>query len=714
MSDDRAALSSLRLWATLDVVYGAAVAALAAFVVPWKTPAANLALLGYAGLVVLGAPALGFGWRAGYRLAVATSVLALGGTALVVGGLVASFVHLSAIWGSFGQGAALASLFLAGAAFQVLGLYPALRLRALLSRPVRARFGAGRGAASAMLVLAWGVAGAAAFVHGRYAVDVAPPLPEGALGPALGAVRAALEGRPPPAVPDAPLGPGPLYVSIHDGKLLARATGAGATLGEAVTAAARVLGAHPERARLARGRIKIDRPVGRAPLPGGAWLSLSIEPGRDGVRRRGQAEGLLPDDLVAARAIGATAVHRALPEVRVGVSAAYLGERLGGTADLERFRVESWIECPRGACRLERGTVLDAPVDLRAAALAAGDFLLRQQEADHTFTYLFDPLAARRGGSAAYSVGRHAGAIYSLAMLHGATGEARFERGARRALGWLEARTRGCGPGACVVEGARSKLGTTSLALIAAAELHASTGDAAAAHYARRLGDFVRSMQRPDGDFHHTFAVAAGAPEPSAARMYESEEAAFALVKAHRVTRDGAFRDAAARALAHLTGPKYGFFLGRFVHGVDSWTCMAAAEADPGAPALLRFCGEYAAFLRRLQYGAGAPPDFVGHYGFSHLVVPQAPATAGLTEAVLAVVALSRRHGVRDEALEAQARLGLGALARDQVRADNDHLFPEPLAARGAIRRSLVEPEVRIDFVQHAASAFVRGVALGL
>ena len=58
--------------------------------------------------------------------------------------------------------------------------------------------------------------------------------------------------------------------------------------------------------------------------------------------------------------------------------------------------------------------------------------------------------------------------------------------------------------------------------------------------------------------------------------------------------------------------------------------------------------------------------------------------------------------------------LTLNALARDQIRDDNTYLMPQPLRARGGIRRSLVEQEIRIDFTQHAANALIRGATLRL
>jgi hypothetical protein len=122
----------------------------------------------------------------------------------------------------------------------------------------------------------------------------------------------------------------------------------------------------------------------------------------------------------------------------------------------------------------------------------------------------------------------------------------------------------------------------------------------------------------------------------------------------------------------------------------------------------------YCSFLRRIQYrpGAWTNDDFRGHYGFPVLAPPPAGATSSATEAALSTYALAEHHGVRDREIREQVVIALDALVRDQIRADNSWLMPNPDAAAGGIRRSLVEQDVRIDFTQHAASALVRGAQL--
>jgi hypothetical protein len=195
--------------------------------------------------------------------------------------------------------------------------------------------------------------------------------------------------------------------------------------------------------------------------------------------------------------------------------------------------------------------------------------------------------------------------------------------------------------------------------------------------------------------------------------MFASEEAAFGLVLADQVLGEPGAREAARRALDYLTGPKYGgFFAGQFIYGADAWTCVAADQAWPvlSSPRYLDFCLGYASFLRRLQFApAGWPPGFAGHYGFSALMVPQAPAAGGFSESVVATLDLARHYHQDHPELVAQLHAGLDALVRDQIRPDNDWMMPHPDQALGGIRRSLVEQEIRIDFPQHAIAAWLRG-----
>jgi hypothetical protein len=462
-------------------------------------------------------------------------------------------------------------------------------------------------------------------------------------------------------------------------------------------------------------------------------LGLSLDPGLDGLEAEGGSRAIpavLPDDLLAAAVAGASAPMPELDELRLGVDGRWLADRLGQEAPapprLRRIRLESWIEPLEAGSpplRVHRGQVLARQPSAGTAAALAGGFILRQVQSDGRFDYRYDPLTDSSLPAAGYSIPRHAGTAYGLALLFAVTGQPRFGEAARDALGWLALQIGpGCGGSpdrACVAEAGEVNVGASALAAVAMLEYQRRTGDRRFEAVSRRLLRLLRELQQPGGDFHHRYDDRTGAAISGPPRMFVSEQAALALVLGHRVLGQAADLVAAERALDYLTGSKYDFFLGRFIYGADHWTCIAAEEAWPALRhrRYLDFCTGYAAFMSRLQYpeAPGSPArDFAGHYGFSYLLVPQAPATAGFTEALLSTLALAAHHGAPTERLRAQSRAALTALVRDQVRPESSYLVRNPARAEGAFRRSLVEPEVRIDFVQHAASALVRGHALGV
>jgi hypothetical protein len=725
------ARTTMRTWAVLDVIYGAAVVALAIWAVPAKLPAANLALVAYGVAVAGGAPGLWRGARWAWRLALGTCLLGLAAALVVVSGLVASWAYLRAVYGAFGAGASLASLLIAGMVFQLLGLYPAVRLRALLRREVRELQRAGRAplVAAGLLVLLPVATGGV--VHARHVLAPLPPLPDLALAPALAALRARAEGREPPAAPSLaglPVGEGPLFVTLwNDGERVARAGGAGRDLAQAVEVAGQALRAALVAAgRPAVGRLRVDRVVARAPVP--RWpplaLSLGLDPGLDGLAGAGGQVAFLPDDVLRAAVAGSAAPMPQLDELRAGIDLGWMRARLaeaGVTGPLQRLRTESWIEGEGGALRLHRSQPqTSGALSARRAAERAGDYILAQLESDGRFRYRYQPFLGERLEGGRYSVPRHAGTAYALVQLHAATGQPRFREGAEAALQWLAQQVRDlCGAGrACLLEEDRAPLGQAALTAIALLTYQGQTGDRRYAALAGGLLEFLLSMQRPDGELHHLYGATEQQVIEQPPQMFASEQAALALVLGDRELRDPRYGRAAERALDFLTGRKHDHFLGRFVFGADHWTCLAADAALPALPhrRYLDFCRGYADFMRRLQYPAdpqGAARDFAGHYGFGYLLVPQAPATAGFAEALLATVSLARHHGADTVALADQARAALHALARDQLPADH-YLARAPQRALGGIRRSLVEPEIRIDFVQHAASALARAPALGL
>lgn len=715
----------LRFWAIMDVVYAFALAALLVVFVPWKWPLAHGIALTYLTLHAVSAPGL---WRAArwaWRLAVGMSVAGLLLAIAVVGGLLGSWAYLKGVYGSFGTGASLVSLLMAATAFQALGLYSALRLRSLLRRPVRSHMRGGRAAAAAIGLGLGLMAGHATGIYNHHRLPQKPGLAAESARAALAWLRANLQGET-LAVPSEGPERVEAWVSLFvQGRLLARAHAQRPTWADTLSELRAQLAPAVDRESLAAGRLKLDIALGAAPMPAtlGFAEAIGFEPGRDGVRQRKGTRAVLPDDMIAADVYGTTPLLPFLDEVRLGVAPAWLRQRLEAPAEaaLERFAVQSFIECgsPRGrVCQVNRGVVDLAPLATKQAALYAGQFMLRQQKPDGTFTYVYQPWQNVDQASG-YNFARHAGTAYTLALLTPLSPEQGFAGGALDALQWLMNQSAPvCGGQLCVREGNTAKVGSNALTLLALATYQQRTGDTRWAGTTRSLAEFLLSLQKPSGDLVPSYLIEQQrAAHEMPLQMFASEEAAFAWARVARVLGDARFATASARALAFLTKDKYRDFLGRFTYGADSWTCMAAAELPRSLvqTAWVDFCLGYADFLRRLQFAAGqGDPAFEGHYGFTHVLVPQAPAAAGFAEALTATLQLAREHGRPSAGLEGHVRAALAALKRDQLRPGNDYLAQAPVQAWGGIRRSVVQSEIRIDFVQHAAAALAHGHQLGL
>jgi hypothetical protein len=502
-------------------------------------------------------------------------------------------------------------------------------------------------------------------------------------------------------------------------------------------------------------RIKGDVVMARAPIP--SWpdplFELAIVPGVDGigVDVAGREAWLLPDDLMEADALAGHAPAPGL-DFELGIKREVIDELLAKKLGLDeagyarahkryfRFRLDSFIESADRTRILPvvRGNTPGPRLSkeaLLAGAVAGGRYLLRHLYDDGRFGYEYTPATDKdEAYGLDYSLPRHAGATYFLSQVYGATHDAAFRDGARRALDFMAQRQPdACGrpDRSCVVNRDMrwADLGAASMALLAVTEFESATGDRAQMPWARRLAAFVLYMQKPDGDFCHLFDSLADRRDEKTKLLYFSGEAAFSLAKLTKLVGPNdpeyaRYAEALDRGLDYLTGKQYAHLAGQFFFGEDHWTCMAAeAGWDALPPAhrdrYARFCDQFVAFLRRTQFKptdavAQAQPDFVGAYGFSPFLPPHATPVGSRSETTVSTYAMQLRRGIagRDEgrATLEQIRLGMQFLLDHQIRDDNAYLMANPEAARGGFLMSDVKRYVRVDFIQHSCSAMLRAI----
>ncbi len=341
------------------------------------------------------------------------------------------------------------------------------------------------------------------------------------------------------------------------------------------------------------------------------------------------------------------------------------------------------------------------------------------------FRYIYYPLTDNYlvGG---YSLPRHAGTTYILALLAGRLKKEplvsprqveEFRRGAALAIGYLADRVRRgrCqGPDyRCVALGRYTDLGSTALPVVAVMEYIRQTGDRRFESLGRQMANFLLFMQQPSGEFCHIFDVVKKRRDCKTKLLYYSGEAALALAMAYKVLGDKAYLDAAKSALDYQTGPYISPLTMKFLYGEDHWTAIAANEIWPHAKkaAYARFAYGFAVYQQRQQFVPNETfDDYVGGYGITPFFPPHLTPAGSRTEAAVAAYKLSLARGEPRYDILNQIRLAFSYIIRHQVRLDNAYMFVDPWKADGAIRKSPVKYDVRIDYIQHTVSAMLNGL----
>jgi hypothetical protein len=489
------------------------------------------------------------------------------------------------------------------------------------------------------------------------------------------------------------------------------------------------LAAHPG-ATLVYESVVGEGPVLLRPT---AAFCLSLVPGRDGLVATfdGETAYLTPDELLARQAYDRGLDLPGGLGVQAGVDApvalGVLADRLRTTARdlvdkgrIRRVRVVRTVPQRPPAGAAERTSLIRAQTmtndDVRDGAIAAGRFLARGVDAEGRFRYLVDAPTNRT--LPGYDWPRHAGATYFLAQVAETSQDPQISWAALRAASWLRDHAMvDCGESRCIGSDPVVDVGSAALTVIAFVEVARTGLDPGYALLVPGLTAFLRSQQRPDGEFMHEYDRQGRHPI-DVQLLYYSGEAALALSRAHTLLGDARDLDGATRAVAYLVGPGWSFFGSRYYFGEEHWTCQAMDDLWARAPSrsALDFCMRWLSYGRKLQYASGDTAyDADGAYGFGPVITPRLTPAGSRSEAGIAVLDAGRRAGLPPQGLselETQLRRSLAMLLRHQFRPGPRHLMADPDAVDGAIPGSEVDWQLRIDYAQHAGSAFLRWLSL--
>lgn len=347
-----------------------------------------------------------------------------------------------------------------------------------------------------------------------------------------------------------------------------------------------------------------------------------------------------------------------------------------------------------------------APEPLRAAATAAGDWLLSMQRIDGAFWYGYDPRTDNVSDQE-YNDVRHAGVTWSLLVLYRRTQDCRYLVAAERALDWLARHTHVEQDLAFVLHNDRATLGATALALVALAEHAAATNSRTYLPLMEQLGRHLLSQQRPDGSFEGRYQFHPRARPSTRASLYYPGEAILALVRLHALTQDNAWLQAATKGMEEILGRYAPLPLEEIPH--DHWVLIALPElvTATNRQDLARAGLRIADTIVRTQYGPDNVANAAWVGGFREEDAPRYAPAATRAEGLIGACRLAKALGDPDARYrEAIGRTSAFLLA-GQVTPELSRAFANPTAAVGVIPHSPADPRTRIDYAQHTICALL-------
>ena len=512
-----------------------------------------------------------------------------------------------------------------------------------------------------------------------------------------------------------------VFVSLSDG--LRRAgvgcgadRGLAAALGKAIVAARRDF-VDNEPIRWVRVDI-VDQvltlPGGTEPLPASQWSRLRT--GLASNRQIGLA--LLPEELVANRLLYPKG------DLRRAAVAVYLTRhpQRGRPADdgrrwdegrVYRFTTIGVFHDEAGAVALARGVRHfdgSRKDEFDAAAEMGGRYLAQAVEQSGRFVYSYQPDSNSR--SRQYNILRHAGSAYAILSVYQRTDAEPMLAAARRALAHLRStvsptRFRGQ-PLHGVVERSYIKLGGNALAILALTKYIEVTGDRTDLALAQQLAEFIVGVQGPNGRFvvHKARHFNGNASSTDFVSEYYPGETVLALMRLYAVDNDPRWLDAAAKSADYLINTRdRDSTLDTQIH--DHWLLYGLNELHRSKPdpSYLAHTRRILATMHRAQHLANPADDWYGGYS----VPPGATPTSTRTEGLASASQLLRDFGTEEQAAQAleTTRLGAVFVLETQLLPEAAMFFPQPRRCVGGVPRSWADPEIRIDYVQHAISCWL-------
>jgi hypothetical protein len=553
--------------------------------------------------------------------------------------------------------------------------------------------------------------------------SVAPPAPSD-VPPYLAFARAVVEHKGRAAVPAPPPSAGrrimlAAYMAPPHAGEPAVATATGATLADAVAAAAETLA--PKVTDPATARFELDVPTHLSgalveedeelPLAdiGAEGLFVTRDDGKTGVVlpaevvQRGMFhEGKTPA-LVHGKLEATLAARAGVSESALGAMRAY---RFRSDAHVENARHDGVLSVVRG---MAQRPIDVAPATLVAAVRAGAEYLVRVLDAQGRYVYMYRPVDDRDDTS--YGWLRHAGTTYALFEAYEELGTPEYLQKGELALAYLEAHLKddAASQGKYALDTndeEQQKVGGAGLALLAFTKHAATTGKRTKLETMRALARFIIKTQYEDGHFRANADLEREQGKKlKKEAIYYPGEAVLALIRLYAIDPQPSYLDAARRGADWVVHVRDAY-VSEDNQEHDHWMSYAFDDlyrvTKDGA--YLDHAYKIARAIQKRQRTAGdAPaPDLVGTFYDGQTT----PASTRV-EAYDADIAVSRFAGKDDKWLVEPALAVARTMLAAQFDADTGYWLKNPAKAGGGVRESLFVHDIRIDYVQHAMSAWL-------
>ncbi len=507
-----------------------------------------------------------------------------------------------------------------------------------------------------------------------------------------------------------------VFISVSDGETTAEvACGEGSGILEALDSAIKNLSFHNEK-RVENLWIKIDivqeaRLIsdGARNLP--AYPSLGLWglafPGDGGLK-------FLPESVIAREAtdgMGLFNVNAIVDTKHPERERIARDLFIGKPVDLVVFTTLSMFHDGSSRHDLYRGSRQTRDLsegDLMEAARLSAGYLARNIDDKGRFNYLYDPLKNTRPEG--YNILRHAGTIFSMLEYYELARDQAILQAAEKALLYLGSSIKNTMKGgigmAVVVEDNEVKLGGNALGAIAIAKYMEITGNREYLPLLQKMGEWILSVQEKNGDFGvHKQRFSDGAISDFRSAYYPGE-AILALIMIHHLDPRWKWLDGASRGARYLVLARdkelkdhelpHDHWL---LYGLEG---LYRLEKDP---IFLEHAMRISREIVRVQNRNSVFPDWDG--GFSN--DPRSTPASTRMEGLGAAYRMASGAGMSDEAEKILGSLLLGTsfISRNQIGPSWAMYMKNPEASLGGVRESLTRFEVRIDYVQHALSAFL-------